>query len=69
LFSDLPTGIRPDFNPIEEAFSKIKAFRKATAARTHEALHTAIVQAIHSVTPTNLLGWFNYCGYPLPEPL
>lgn len=58
-------GYSPDFNPIEEAFSKIKASLKAAAARTREALHNAIANAIGSITPDNILGWFNHCGYPL----
>lgn len=62
-------GYSPDFNPIEEAFSKIKASLKAAAARTREALQTAIAQALRSITPKDIFGWFNHCGYPLPEPL
>ena len=62
-------GYSPDFNPIEEAFSKIKAFLKAAAARTRETLQNAVAQAIASVSRTDILGWFNHCGYPLPEPL
>lgn len=62
-------GYSPDFNPIEEAFSKIKTFLKASAARTREALQTAIAQALLSVTLKDIFGWFNHCGYPLPEPL
>lgn len=62
-------GYSPDFNPIEEAFSKIKAFLKAKAARTRDTLQTAIAQAIATVSKLDIFGWFNYCGYPLPEPL
>lgn len=61
-------GYSPDLNPIEEAFSKIKASLRA-AARTREALQTAIAQALRSVTPNDILGWFNHCGYPLRESL
>ena len=35
----------PDFNPIEMAFSKLKAFLKKTAARTVDDLWDAIAQA------------------------
>ena len=35
-------GYSPDFNPIELAFSKIKAFVKAVGARTRGALDSAI---------------------------
>src|ERR671923_2906226 len=35
----------PDFNPIEEAFAKIKALLRRTEARTREALIEAMGQA------------------------
>lgn len=59
----------PDFNPIEEAFSKVKSFLKTKAARTRDALQNTIAQAIRSVTKNDIFGWFNHSGYPLPEPL
>ena len=37
----------PDFNPIEMAFSKLKAFLKKTAARTVDDLWDAIAQGRH----------------------
>jgi transposase len=40
----------PDFSPIEEAFSKIKALLKKSAARTRGALLEAIGRAISAVT-------------------
>ena len=42
----------PDFNPIEMAFSKLKAFLKKTAARTVDDLWDAIAQGIDTFTPT-----------------
>lgn len=36
----------PDFSPIEETFSKIKAFLRRVGARTREALEEAMVQAL-----------------------
>ena len=56
----------PDFNPIEHAFSKIKALLRATAARTQAALEAAIADAIDQVTTQDAHGWFRHCGYPLP---
>ncbi|WP_281932467.1 transposase, partial [Roseibium album] len=41
---------RPDFSPIEMAFSKIKALRKKAAARTVEDLWAATATAIDAVT-------------------
>ena len=56
----------PDFNPIEQAFSKLKAQLRATAARTQVALEAAITDALGSITAADALGWFRHCGYQLP---
>lgn len=53
----------PDFSPIEHCWSKIKEFLRATAARTYEALDEAIAAALNTLTPQDILGWFNHCGY------
>ena len=42
----------PDFNPIEMAFSKLKAFLKKVAARTVDDLWDAIARGIDTFTPT-----------------
>src|SRR5713101_5951445 len=58
----------PDFSPIEETFSKIKAYLRRVGARTREALEEAIAQALETVTPQDAHGWFGHCGYsPLHE--
>ena len=57
----------PDFNPIEEAFSKIKRLlRKKVEARTREALVEAIGAAISAVTVSDARGFFDHCGYGIP---
>lgn len=55
----------PDFNPIEEAFSFIKAW-----LRRHEFLYThpdqlpmLVQNAIREITPNIALGWLSDCGY------
>jgi transposase len=53
----------PDCSPIEETFSKLKAFLRRVGARTHEALQEAIGQALETVTTQDALGWFTHCGY------
>ena len=53
----------PDLNPIEELFSKLKEFLRSAAARTVDALIDAFGDALRSITPSNILGWFNHCGY------
>ena len=40
----------PDFNPIEEAFSKVKGFLRKAGARTREALVEALGAALEAVT-------------------
>jgi len=55
----------PDFSPIEEAFSKLKALLRRAAARSREALLEAIGSALSAVTPEDAAGFFGHCGYPL----
>lgn len=53
----------PDFNPIEMAFSKLKAFLEKTAARTVDGLREAIAQGIDTFTPTESENHFAAAGY------
>ena len=55
----------PDFNPIEQCWSKIKAFLRGAKARTAGALDEALAQAIGLVTKSDIRGWFKHCGYSL----
>lgn len=55
----------PDFNPIEQAFSKLKAALRAAGARTQPALDQAIAEAIDHVIALDAHGWFTHAGYPL----
>jgi transposase len=57
----------PDFSPIEEAFSKLKAVLRQVGARSPEALQEAIGQALLTITDHDALGWFTHCGYRWPE--
>ncbi len=59
----------PDFSPIEEAFSKLKALLRRTRARTCEALVEAMGRALDAVTAQDARGWFSHCGYPLAQSL
>lgn len=56
----------PDFSPIEQAFSKIKAHLRKASARTQETLDEAISEALSKVTSEDAKGWFHYCGL-LPQ--
>ncbi len=53
----------PDFNPIEMAFSKLKAFLKKTAARTVDDLWDAVAQGIDTFTPAECENYFAAAGY------
>lgn len=53
----------PDLNPIEQLFSKLKAALRRAKARTIEALIEAIGEALRSVTPEDIRGWFAHSGY------
>lgn len=53
----------PDFNPIEMAFSKVKALLKKAAARTLTSLWDAIRDAIDAVTSHDCRGFFTAAGY------
>jgi transposase len=53
----------PDYNPIEEAFSKVKNLLRKTAARTKEALLEAMGRALDAVTAEDALGFFEHSGY------
>jgi transposase len=55
----------PDFSPIEQCWSKIKAYLRGAKARSAEALNKAMVQAIRLVTKADIRGWFKHCGYSL----
>lgn len=53
----------PDFNPIEQAFSKVKRLLRKAQARTREALIEAMGLALDAVTVGDARGFFGHCGY------
>lgn len=53
----------PDYNPIEEAFSKLKTILRRVAARGKEALIEAMGTALSAVSPKDALGYFEHAGY------
>jgi transposase len=53
----------PDLSPIEEAFSKLKAFLRRVGTRTRDALWQALADALETITSQDALGWFTHCGY------
>jgi transposase len=53
----------PDFNPIEQAFAKLKALLRKAAARTIGALEQAIADALDAFTPQECANYFANSGY------
>lgn len=53
----------PDFNPIEQAFAKLKALLRKAAARTLEQLWAAIAQALKAFTSVECANFFANAGY------
>ena len=52
----------PDFNPIEEMFSKFKEALRRLGARAKDQLYGAIGDALRGVTIQDILGWFRQAG-------
>jgi transposase len=53
----------PDFNPIENAISKVKALLRTLARRTVPELLEAIPLALATVSAADASGYFGHCGY------
>ena len=53
----------PDFNPIENAFAKLKARLRKAAARTLDDLWNAVRDALPSFTPAECANYFAAAGY------
>ena len=53
----------PDFNPIENAFSKLKRSVRAAGERTVEGLWAAIGRLIEQVRPAECRSYLRHCGY------
>src|SRR4051812_43521029 len=53
----------PDLNPIELAFSKLKALLRAKAIRTADALGKALGDLCGSFSPRECANYFRHDGY------
>jgi transposase len=56
----------PDYNPIEEAFAKLKGLLRKSGARSREALVEAMGAALDAITVGDARGYFGHCGYRAP---
>ena len=59
----------PDFNPIEEAFAKIKGMLRQAGARTKDALVDVLGEALSAVSAQDAQGYFEHAGYRLQAQL
>jgi transposase len=57
----------PDFNPIEQAFSKVKELLRKAQARTREALFEATHHALRAIAQEDARSFFEHCGYTMPR--
>ena len=53
----------PEFSPIENFWSKVKAFLRKVQARTYKDLIEAIAEAIIQVSQQDIHNWFTHCCY------
>ena len=56
----------PDLNPIEECFSKVKAFLKEHDNEIHmqaDNIEDCVMQAFCTVSSDDCAGWFHHAGY------
>jgi transposase len=53
----------PEYNPIEEAFAKIKNLLRRAAARSKETLLDTIGAALCAITAEDARGFFEHAGY------
>jgi transposase len=56
----------PEFNPIEEAWSKMKSILRAAKARTVSDLLEFLGDALRAISPADCRGWFRHAGYTVP---
>jgi transposase len=53
----------PDLNPIEQVFAKLKHLLRKAAARSTEALCTALAELLGTFTPQECANYFRNAGY------
>jgi transposase len=57
----------PDLNPIELAFSKLKALLRKAAARSVDDLWRVIAELLDEFTPQECTNFFRHAGYGLDQ--
>jgi transposase len=59
----------PEFNPIEQAWAKLKGQVSKRQPRTYDALMAAIKDGVAAITEQDARGFYRHAGYPLPGQL
>lgn len=57
----------PDFNPIEQAWSRLKQLLRGARARLLEQLEPALTAALAAITPQDARAFFQHCGYRIHQ--
>jgi transposase len=55
----------PDFNPIEQAWSKLTTALRQRKARTRRTLERALRPLLPTISRADARAWFRHCGYSL----
>lgn len=58
----------PDYNPIEQAYSKLKWLVRSAAERTVEGLWRLLGRLLDRYTPTECQNYITHCGYGVTPP-
>ena len=53
----------PDFNPIENCWSKLKEYLRSVGARNRNILETAVTQGLEIISLKDIRNWFAHCCY------
>lgn len=59
----------PDYNPIEQAFAKLKAFLRAARPRSFDQVCDLLATAIGLFTATECINYVRHCGYRIATTL
>lgn len=57
----------PDFNPIAQAFSKLKTHLRTVGARAFDPLLDAIGAGLERITTGDIAGFYRHCGFTLSQ--
>ena len=59
----------PDFNPIEQAFAKLKAFLRAARPRSFDQVVELVAIALELFSPAECRNFVQHCGYRVSTPV